>query len=445
MSQELVTPNLHVALVHFPIALLVIGTLIELFAFLWRRSGFRSAGRWMILLGALLAVPVTFSGIYAYRDVAGINNPNDYGTWAEIRAASPMSEMQWEMLWDHTWQQIVATQLAVLAVLVWIACSDRYRRRLHIPLMLVLLLANLFMLAGAWHGGEMVYRQGTALKLSPAASARLAGEESPSQTAAEHVSRIAQVVEPETVSSTTQPATAPAFTASTRPLDLSAATLPATLQTLDIAQPATQHAEAHADETPVIQRVFPPMQMHVIFAGLTISAALAALALSVRAWTSVQLAGSDVNLTAALDAPSPPGPIADIDDVQRAAGASAADLLAPLPSRVPATRFWLLAMFIAIATALLGDWMLASDIGSWQIHDLLEQIKLSARRTAHVILASAIIGSTIVLMILSRFAPRKRIAITAFALALLIAVGLQTLEGVLLLFDGVDGPWTRFK
>jgi uncharacterized membrane protein len=63
-AHELVNPNLHVVLVHFPIALLVIGTLIELFSFLgWRTSGFRIAGRWMIGLGALLAIPTSLSGI----------------------------------------------------------------------------------------------------------------------------------------------------------------------------------------------------------------------------------------------------------------------------------------------------------------------------------------------------------------------------------------------
>ena len=45
-------PNLHPPLVHFPIALLFTGLVIEIFSFLgWRQHPIRSAGRWMILLG----------------------------------------------------------------------------------------------------------------------------------------------------------------------------------------------------------------------------------------------------------------------------------------------------------------------------------------------------------------------------------------------------------
>ena len=79
MATPLVRPNLHVILIHYPLAMLVAGTLIELLSFVWPRGTFRAAGRWMILLGALLAVPTTFSGIYAMRDVAGRNNPTPDG------------------------------------------------------------------------------------------------------------------------------------------------------------------------------------------------------------------------------------------------------------------------------------------------------------------------------------------------------------------------------
>ena len=41
MHHEFVEPNLHAALIHVPLGLLLIGTLIELFArFFWRRSSF---------------------------------------------------------------------------------------------------------------------------------------------------------------------------------------------------------------------------------------------------------------------------------------------------------------------------------------------------------------------------------------------------------------------
>jgi uncharacterized membrane protein len=67
--REFIIPNWHVILIHYPLALLTVGTLIEIFSFLWRRSGFRAAGRGMILIGALCAIPAATSGIYAARQV----------------------------------------------------------------------------------------------------------------------------------------------------------------------------------------------------------------------------------------------------------------------------------------------------------------------------------------------------------------------------------------
>lgn len=43
MPTQLINPNLHVILIHVPIGMLMIGTLIELLSFLWR--GVDSASR----------------------------------------------------------------------------------------------------------------------------------------------------------------------------------------------------------------------------------------------------------------------------------------------------------------------------------------------------------------------------------------------------------------
>ena len=55
--------------IHFPIAMLFVGTAIELLAFMWRGSGFRAAGRWMILIGALASIPAATTG--TVRSAAG--------------------------------------------------------------------------------------------------------------------------------------------------------------------------------------------------------------------------------------------------------------------------------------------------------------------------------------------------------------------------------------
>src|SRR5205814_1160949 len=95
LAKQFINPNLHVVLVHFPLALLLFGAVIELVApLLWRRSAFRAAGRWMILLGALTAAPTATAGLYALYDtnVTPATSPETRPdvTWGEVRDASPI-------------------------------------------------------------------------------------------------------------------------------------------------------------------------------------------------------------------------------------------------------------------------------------------------------------------------------------------------------------------
>lgn len=145
---EFIRPNWHIALVHFPIALLVAGTLIEVFSFLgWRRSSFRSAGRWLLLLGAILSVPTAFSGIYAMSDVAR-------GGLDKLREADPIAA---DRLWSHILISGAATTLSMLVTVTWISCSDVWRTRLSLVFKLLLLVAMVGVMAGAHQGGELVY------------------------------------------------------------------------------------------------------------------------------------------------------------------------------------------------------------------------------------------------------------------------------------------------
>src|SRR4051812_23870182 len=178
MSKELVNPNLHVVLVHFPLALLVMGLGVEVLSILYRRTTLRAAGRWMILLGALAAVPTALSGAYAFADVARRSMPPGarvdvpwYRVLRETRvhSSSPGSSYsaaaadshagesdQWKTMARHAWVQGPASGLAVLTVVVALAMTDRWRRRLYLPLLLLLLAATGLMVWGAWYGGEMV-------------------------------------------------------------------------------------------------------------------------------------------------------------------------------------------------------------------------------------------------------------------------------------------------
>ena len=90
MPDQFISPNLHAILIHYPLALITVGTFIELFAFLWRRSSFRASGRWMILLGVIALGPALTSGLYAMGSVNRSSGVGDDASWADVRAASPV-------------------------------------------------------------------------------------------------------------------------------------------------------------------------------------------------------------------------------------------------------------------------------------------------------------------------------------------------------------------
>lgn len=160
----LVQPNVHIALVHFPLALLAVGVLIEFFSFLgWRRSSFRIAGRWMILLGALMSVLATTSGLYALAQQAGkpglqglLNNPATADLGDRLR--------------DHLILMASATTAAMFLSILWIALSNLWRDRLQIPIALLLMGTLGVMMFGAHLGGEIVYHDQFATGPTPPAT-----------------------------------------------------------------------------------------------------------------------------------------------------------------------------------------------------------------------------------------------------------------------------------
>lgn len=159
---KFILPNFHAILIHFPMGLLGIGVAIELFSFLWRRSSLRTAGRWMILLGTLTAVPALTSGLYALSDVVGHGNGAD--SWMEFKADSNFTAVDWRFVRYHIILNSAATGLALFAVVMWLGASDYWRKILRLPALIMLLAAMGLMTDGAWHGGEMVYRLGFAVQ-----------------------------------------------------------------------------------------------------------------------------------------------------------------------------------------------------------------------------------------------------------------------------------------
>ncbi len=451
MSQDFINPNWHIIFIHYPLGLLAIGILIELFSFFWRRSGFRAAGRWMILLGALLSIPTALLGLFALVDVARLNNPQAHSHWNDLIAASPLTTRHdgqaWEMLVNHLWYQVAATLVFVFVVITWLGCSDLWRKRLHVPLLVLLLAGSAAMFIGAWYGGESVYRHGVGVQRQTVhtGEAWATGEE---EMARRDSGRAA--------AATTQPATTQPASARREP---------------QVPVAAEQQTGIEASHKSLEYYVM-PLQLHVMLAGVAVALALAALGQSIRRVSEARPQGLDAGLPgegeAVAEVREPLGMTAEQMrdeegqlrvDTSDEVGADT-DIRIAQGRRSPAGRFWLLAALVAAATSLSGLWALASEANAVAVaqqegvsvisylRGLVTSAELNGsifnRRFLHVLTGSGIILLPLVLAGLVRWAPRARLWLWILAILLLLAVAVQVWLGILLLFDRPDGPVTGF-
>lgn len=388
MANEFISPNWHVAIIHFPLGLLITGVLIELFSFMWRRSAFRAAGRWMILLGALSGIPAATSGIYALSDVSrmGLDESESMSQWKDIVQISPLwkNEHAAHFMRDHVWLQSVSTALAVLVCVIWMGCSDKWRGKLHVPLMIVLLIATGLTISGAWHAGEAVYREGVAV------SAR----------------------------QTTNPETAVGEGAGTQP--------------------------AGAWNARAIERraayFLPPLQLHAVLAGFAVAIALGALGLSLRAISAGPGVPHVDHIAHALGPP----------ELAESESESREELIRQrVPAARFWMLAFLVALLTALAGAwvLSRGYETWDPKVLWQAVSDRDQSdgKTLTRRLAHVGAGSAIIVLPLFLAIFARVAPRAKFILLLLALLLLAAIVAQVWLGVLLMFDTNVGPLTRFN
>lgn len=402
MPDEFIQPNWHVMFIHFPLALLGLGVCLELLSFCWRKGGVRDAGRWMILMGALLGLPTVLLGVYAFRDVVVADPESVRHTWSQVVSASIWSAQQWQCMRYHIWLECLGTGLAALVALGYLAASDAARRRLYYPGLLLLVAAVGMTVVGAWYSGEMVYRHGTGVQ--------------------------AAVV---------QPASGPLIAAP-------AATAPAERVEAD------DHEHEHAGmPSPEIQRYLPPLQLHLLLVGTTISFALAGVALSARRWT--QLDQPVATLAPEMLTPEP----RVIHAIQRPVVEAAPNqLIAPAPPGIATlimrpvypARFWLAGLVFALLVVAGGLWM----TGDWRLTELIQPIQSRAdvrqnRLFFHVVFGTSIVVLLLIGTLLARFGPRTKVTTTLLTLLLLAAVAAQVWVGVLMLYDSEHGPLTGMR
>src|SRR5215213_3038990 len=134
MTKEFINPNWHVILIHYPLGVFVLGMVLEIACLVVRHHGsVRSAARWMVVLGALSALPAAYAGAYALSDVARrtATQVPDTAPWHAVTSGSSLTPAQWEMLESHVWTNGGVTLIAAVLVTLAVACSDRWRGRLY--------------------------------------------------------------------------------------------------------------------------------------------------------------------------------------------------------------------------------------------------------------------------------------------------------------------------
>jgi uncharacterized membrane protein len=378
---KFIIPNFHVILIHFPLALLGAGVAIELFSFLWRRSSFRAAGNWMIVIGTLAAIPAVTSGLYAFRDVMG--HGNEFDSMVEYKSISGFSETDWHVMRNHIILNSIATCLALIAVVTWLGGSDRWRKLMRIPILFLLVVAVGFMTEGAWMGGEMVFRQGFAVRgkldVLPDAPVK-------PQNLQDKIEYFAPEGEVHLLMAGI------VFALAAGALGLSI-------------------RRALTTETVVVQRV-PPTY--------------------ISAEAGREGTVKPISLLQALNDPGDEIPV-----TRTTPAARFWMLMALVAIGAIFTGLWFGDYLMP------WPWIINREHVQRAIKHIPDA-KL-AREGLHIVFGASILVLALILALVTRFAPRSRIILGVFSLLLVLVMAAQVWLGVLLLFDGGRGPLARFK
>lgn len=368
MTGPLIQPNLHAALVHFPLALLLVGVLIEILTLVFwnlRKSTIRVAGRWMLVLGILAAVPTLTTGLFALHQTAEASSqPAD--AWETVVSRSTWSSELWDDVREHVKWMTIGTLMLLLGTFIWISGTDNARRNMYLLGIVVLLAGGAMITYGGHAGGNLVYHDGVGVKM---------------------------------IASQADDASLPPVTA--------------------------------ADESAQLEVGYSPLELHVFFAGAAIALIVASLGLSIRL-SNVLWENRFAEERAVAAGHRPAGRMGQSGN------------LLSIPVIYPGI-FWVLSVLVLCMAIVMG----LSTLGLWKPQDVWsylqsKQARDEIRPVLHVWLGASILTLAILVGVLIKFSPRRRLltGIAATLLAVLI-VG-QVWTGVLMLFDGTTSPHLRF-
>ena len=148
-----IIPNLHPAVVHFPIALTMVAFILGLAARLFRQSAsstsLAAAGYYALILAAVSAVAAVGLGWLAFNSTM---NHDDAGHAA--------------MLLHRAWA--IPTAVGLVLVAIWHSLKSRQDSPMSIPVLVCLAGLSMSVATTAWLGSEVVYRHGIGVLSLPA-------------------------------------------------------------------------------------------------------------------------------------------------------------------------------------------------------------------------------------------------------------------------------------
>lgn len=146
-------PNLHPLIVHFPIALFLVGFALDALGWGWKRETLKRVGLVLVLLGALAAVPAVVTGLAVEETVE------------EQIESLPRGEAALEA---HEEIAIPAAGVLLVAALLRLLLEIRLNPSLARGLLAVYLLAGLagvgMLTLTGLRGGELVYGYGAGVQ-----------------------------------------------------------------------------------------------------------------------------------------------------------------------------------------------------------------------------------------------------------------------------------------
>lgn len=353
-------------LVHFPLALLIVGVLLELLTLVFwnlRKSTIRAAGRWMLVLGILAAVPTLTTGLFALHQTAEASSQSG-DTWEAVASRSTWSPELWDNVREHVKWMTIGTLMLLLGIVIWISGTDNARRNMYLLGIVVLIAGGSMITYGGHAGGELVYQHGVGVKMAT-----------------------------------------PQFDA-----------------------PSASAGDAGAG----LEVGYSPLELHMFFAGAAIALIAAALGLSIRL-SNVLWENRFAEEKAVAAGYRPAGRMGQSGN------------LLSIPVIYPGI-FWVLAVLVLCMAISMG----LSTLGLWKpqaVWSYLQskQARDEMRPVVHVWLGLSILTLAILVGVLIKFSPRRRLLTGIAATLLAVLVVGQIWTGVLMLFDGTSSPHFRFS